>query len=200
MDLKFLKERYDFELQRKEQLTSALTLPVGVLSGLGGLMAAMVRSFPNKTLWLTVPFAVAFALDVVAFFVCLVYPARTYHRQKYLYLPLLKELEEWEQAFREFNNYAVATDDIEETFSTHLRERIIEAADRNSGNNEYRSGLLHRARVALFAVLICTTAAGVLYVGTGTWQSSSSRRTRDALRIAATRTAVMFRPTWRSTS
>jgi hypothetical protein len=126
MDLKFLKERYDFELQRKEQLTSALTLPVGVLSGLGGLMAAMVRSFPNKTLWLTVPFAVAFALDVVAFFVCLVYPARTYHRQKYLYLPLLKELEEWEQAFREFNNYAVATDDIEETFSTHLRERIIE--------------------------------------------------------------------------
>lgn len=42
MDLKFLKERYDFELQRKEQLTSALTLPVGVLSGLGGLMAAMV--------------------------------------------------------------------------------------------------------------------------------------------------------------
>ncbi|PYQ95605.1 MAG: hypothetical protein DMF95_09475 [Acidobacteria bacterium] len=96
MDLKFFKERYDFELQRKEQLTSAPTLPVGVLSGLGGLMAAMVRSFPHKTRWLTVPFGAAFALDVVGFFFC--------------------------------------------------------------------SGLLHRARLALFAVLICTTAAGVLYV------------------------------------
>lgn len=165
MDLKFLKERYDFELQRKEQLTSALTLPVGVLSGLGGLMAAMVRSFPHKTLWFTVPFGVAFSLDVVAFFFCLVHLARAYHRQKYIYLPLLRELEEWEEEFRDFNSYVKGTGgDIEETFSTHLRERIIEAADRNTGNNEHRSGLLHRARVALFAVLICTTAAGLLYV------------------------------------
>ena len=68
MKIEFLKERYDFELKRSDQLTSELPLPVGVLSGLGGLMAAMVRSFPHKTLWLTVPFGVAFALDVVGFF------------------------------------------------------------------------------------------------------------------------------------
>jgi hypothetical protein len=29
LDFDFLKDRYDFELQRKEQLTSALALPVG---------------------------------------------------------------------------------------------------------------------------------------------------------------------------
>ena len=52
MKIEFLKERYDFELKRSDQLTSELPLPVGVLSGLGGLMAAMVRSFPNKTVWL----------------------------------------------------------------------------------------------------------------------------------------------------
>jgi hypothetical protein len=44
-DFAFLKDRYDFELGRKEKLTGALTLPVGVLSGLGGLIAAMARSF-----------------------------------------------------------------------------------------------------------------------------------------------------------
>ena len=35
-DFDFLKSRYDYELQRKEQLTTALTLPVAVLTGLGG--------------------------------------------------------------------------------------------------------------------------------------------------------------------
>jgi hypothetical protein len=37
LDFAFLKDRYDFELQRKEQLNTALALPVGVLGGLGGL-------------------------------------------------------------------------------------------------------------------------------------------------------------------
>ena len=168
MKIEFLKERYDFELRRSDQLTSELPLPVGVLSGLGGLMAAMVQSFANKTLWLTVPFVVAFALDVVAFFYCLVYLARAYHRQKYIFLPLLSELEEWEQEFRSFldreDTVAEVVTTPEESFEIHLRERIIQAADRNSMNNEYRSGLLYRARVGLFAVLICTSAAGVVYV------------------------------------
>lgn len=169
MKIEFLKERYDFELKRSDQLTSELPLPVGVLSGLGGLMAAMVRSFPSKTLWLTVPFGVAFAVDVVAFFVCLVYLARAYHRQKYMFLPLLSELEEWENQFRAFyEREDIVVEEVvvgpDESFDIHLRERIIQAADRNSANNEYRSGFLHRARVALFAVLICTTAAGVLYI------------------------------------
>ena len=44
-DFDFLKSRYDYELQRREQLTAALTLPVGVLTVLGGAMTAMARSF-----------------------------------------------------------------------------------------------------------------------------------------------------------
>jgi hypothetical protein len=164
MKIEFLKERYDFELARKEQLTSALTLPVGVLSGLGGLMAAMARSFAPKTLWLTIPFGTAFAVDVVAFFFCLVYLARAYHRQKYIYLPLLAELQDWEDAFIGLHSYEAAMGKAEGAFEKHISERMIEAADRNTANNEHRSGLLHRARVALFAVLICTTAAGVVYV------------------------------------
>jgi hypothetical protein len=164
MKPQFLKDRYDFELQRKEQLTSALTLPVGVLSGLGGLMAAMARSFTAKTLWIALPFFAAFALDVVAFFTCLVYLARAYHRQKYMYLPTLKELQDWEDAFVGLFSYDAAMGKADAAFEKHIGERIIEAADRNTANNDYRSGLLHRARLALFAVLICTTAAGVAYV------------------------------------
>ena len=42
--------------------------------------------------------------------------------------------------------------------------RIIDAADRNTRNNDARSGLLHWARVALFTVLFLTALAGIPYV------------------------------------
>ena len=65
-----------------------------------------------------------------------------YHRQKYMYLPLLSELEEWEDEFRSFlDREDIVVDEVviqpEESFDIHLRERIIQAADRNSANNEY---------------------------------------------------------------
>ena len=44
----FLKDRYDYELKRKDQITAALTLPVGVLIALGTVMAAMARSFSYR--------------------------------------------------------------------------------------------------------------------------------------------------------
>ena len=44
-DVDFLKDRYDCGLQRREPLTAALTPPVGVLTLLGGAMAALARSF-----------------------------------------------------------------------------------------------------------------------------------------------------------
>ena len=42
-DFDFLKDRYDYELKRKDQITAALTLPVGILIALGAAMAAMAR-------------------------------------------------------------------------------------------------------------------------------------------------------------
>ena len=42
LEFAFFKDRYEFELDRKEKLTAALTLPVGVLSVLGGAVVAMV--------------------------------------------------------------------------------------------------------------------------------------------------------------
>src|SRR6185503_14850417 len=94
LDFDFLKDRYDFELQRKEQLTTALSLPVGVLGGLGSLLAVMVRSFVFRrdvTSWI---FGLAIAAALCAFFGCLVQLARAYHRQRYRFLPLLCELDE----------------------------------------------------------------------------------------------------------
>jgi hypothetical protein len=93
VNFEFLKDRYDFELQRKEQLTEALAFPVGVLGGLGSLIALMVRSLPGRHPVLVAFFWALTAADGLAFVVALVFLAGAYHRQTYKYLPLLADLE-----------------------------------------------------------------------------------------------------------
>ena len=88
-DFDFLKDRYDYELQRREQITAALTLPVGILTILGGAMAAMARSFSYKNGFLTWVFGTLLGLAGSAFFLCMLNLGRTYHRHTYIYLPLL---------------------------------------------------------------------------------------------------------------
>jgi hypothetical protein len=164
MKVEFLKERYDFELNRREQLTAALALPVGVLGGLGSVLALMARSFVYRHDLLTKLFVPFLVVDVVAFFACLTYLARAYHRQKYLYLPLLQELQDWENLFVGLHSYEVAMGQADEAFEKHIGERIIEAADRNTQNNDERSRLLYWSRVSLFVVLGLTALAGIPFV------------------------------------
>lgn len=161
----FVKDRYDFELERKNKLTGDLALPIGVLSGLGGLAATMARSFTYKIPFLTVAFIVFFGLAAIGFLVCLVLLGRAYLAQTYQYLPLLADLDQSAEEFREFNAYVRDTGgEVEDTFARELRQRIIKAADRNTLSNDLRSKWLHYRRIMLFVVLGFTALAVVPYV------------------------------------
>ncbi len=167
MDTKFLKERYDFELQRKEQLTSALTMPVGVLSVLGGALTAMARSFTYHDPLVTGFFLVFLVSAVVCFFVCAFRLIRAYHAQTYIYLPLLGEFEQYEEEDRQWRSYVEHNGgdlSAEEDFDSWLRKRIINAADANTKSNDQRSKWLHQSRTWLFAVFCSTALAGIPYV------------------------------------
>jgi hypothetical protein len=54
--------------------------------------------------------------------------------------------------------------EVLEEFEKQMRGRMIDAADHNTQTNDERNGLLNRARVALYAVLLLTAIAGVPYV------------------------------------
>ena len=180
-DFDFLKDRYDYELKRKDQITAALTLPVGVLVALGTVMGTMARSFSYKGYCLTWFFLIFLGLAVCAFVACVVYLGLAYHRQTHWYLPQLSELKKFRETsrgmfkqiyLREFygekeyqgeeQSLIQAADDL---FQDELEIKIIEAADKNTKNNNMRSNrYLYRARVAIFVVLISTAITGVLYV------------------------------------
>ena len=163
-DFDFLKDRYDYELLRREQLTDALTLPVGVLTVLGGAMVAMARSFSYKDDLLTWVFGILLGLAVIAFFLCMLNLGRTYHRQTYIYLPLLVDLYKAREERRVFYQEAHHRRAADDSFQQELEVRIIAAADRNTRSNDQRSRYLFWSRLALFAVLVLTAMMGIPYV------------------------------------
>jgi hypothetical protein len=185
LSFEFLKDRYDYELRRKEELTAALGLPVGVLGGLGSLIVAMIRTFAFRRDAATYAFCVLVTPAICSFFACLAQLVRAYHRQKYIYLPLLKDLEATREEWRAFYEAAGYTGADQDFFSHELRMRIIEAADRNTTNNDERGSLLYWARVWLFVLLGLTTLAGVPYVANQVKLHAETRNNAAATGAAA---------------
>ena len=99
-DIEPLLKRYDLELDRRDNLTSALSFPVGVLSGLGGLLAVMARSFTYREPLLTVTFSVLLVTVVVA--VALIFFGNAYHGETYELLPTLGELSAARKHYSEY--------------------------------------------------------------------------------------------------
>lgn len=165
LDREFFKDRYDFELTRKESLTAALALPVGILSGLGSVLAYMARGFTYRDPVLTWIFALGLAFAGAAFLSCLSLLGRAYLAQTYVYLPLLRELADSKSQFLEYAKVMGGGEaEVLEDFEKDFERRIIDAADRNTKSNDHRSKFLHWGRLSLFVLLGLTAIAGIPYV------------------------------------
>lgn len=164
-DSDFFRDRYDYELRRREELTGALSMPISVLTVLGGAMGAMARSFSYRDQPLTWAFGILLGLAVAFFVVCMVRLARAYHPQKYMYLPLLGAIQRSREEFLGFAKFMARSEgEVLDTFEKQFHEHIIDAADRNTRNNDHRSDQLHLARIALFWVLTLTALLVIPYV------------------------------------
>jgi hypothetical protein len=163
LDDKFLMDRYDYELARKDKISDSLGLPVSVLIVLGGLVVTMVRGFSYSNRSLTIPFLIVAAIDGVAYAFALWYFAHAYHgNYEYERLPSLNDL------FTALNDYRAYYDHDDEDramedFDGSFRWRIIQAADRNATSNNGRQRCLHLAIVSLFCVIVATVIAAVPY-------------------------------------
>jgi len=91
--------------------------------------------------------------------------AQSYHQQTYIFLPLLNETDQSREEFLKFAPVVAGGEaEVLHECEKQMRGRIVNAADTNTQTNDERSALLHRARLALFAVLLFATIAGLSYV------------------------------------
>lgn len=168
LDDKFLKDRYESELARKDKLSDSLGLPVSVLIVLGGLVVTMARGFSYGHPRTTLAFLVIVGITALSFLCSLWYVSHAYHgNYEYERLPSLNDLYKALNDYRTYYlEYPNATDEEMEQlafddFDGNLRWRIIQAADRNAKSNDGRQRCLHLAIVWLFVVLLGTLASAV---------------------------------------
>ncbi|HUE90038.1 MAG TPA: hypothetical protein VMO26_28490 [Vicinamibacterales bacterium] len=82
-----------------------------------------------------------------------------------MFLPLLGEIDQSREEFLEFAPAMAGGErEVLDAFENQMRRRMIDAADRNTQTNDARSGLLHRARLALYAILVLSAGCGLPYV------------------------------------
>lgn len=165
----FYKSHYDLELTRKTDLTSALTVPVGILSLLIGGLIIMAKELhvPLSSTEKTV--AVAIAASAISLVVSTYFLVRSLYNFAYGYIATPLEIQQYQADLIAFHEGAGmsspdAKKTAEEEALDYVDSEYAKYADRNSKNNDIKSTFLHRANSAMIAAVVFAGVAGVAYV------------------------------------
>jgi len=165
----FARERYDHEASRRGDLTSALALPLGVVSALVGALIVIVKDLqwpPTGLSWIQ-PVAAGLAIGGCA--VSALFLVRSYFNYTYRYVITPKELNTYRAGLVAYyvakgNSESAATDAAKKDTLAYLQERYAESAHENTVNNDKKSWHLHRANGAMIFAAGLAAVSAVPYV------------------------------------
>ncbi|MCH8296048.1 hypothetical protein IH992_33635, partial [Candidatus Poribacteria bacterium] len=166
-----LREKYKFEFEHKQQLTTSLTFPVGVLVVLGGLLGTIAKQFSYESVYLTYVLFFLLGFAVIAFLMAIYFIVRSYHGYAYSYVPTPSEMREHYDALVRYYQEVEGDDQIpevitkrtEEDFDDFLRRKYVHAIEVNIWENELKMRYLYYARSSLIAVLVLTLLCSIPY-------------------------------------
>jgi len=155
LNLDFLKELYFHEWERKQQLATAASLPVVILTALGSGSVFLLRSFSYRADPATLLF-VAFIAASLTFQGLAVYRViRGIRGYWYERLPDTVALRKHYKLLGEFHGTAgPPSGTAENTFDDQLAERLAGATDANRENNRRTAEFLERATSAIVGAVI----------------------------------------------
>jgi drug/metabolite transporter (DMT)-like permease len=163
------KEHYLLESTRRNELTSALAVPIAILSAVLGVLAVVAKDLHVPLdggglvqLVFVVLGALASALSTYFLF-------RSLYGLAYAYVPSPTELAEYAKGLSLYYvgsglREPAATAKAEAETLAYLYGEYAKNTDRNANNNDIKSGHLHNANSALIAAVVLTALAGVAYV------------------------------------
>ena len=161
----FNKEHYFFEVNRRHQLTSALAIPTGVLSFLGGALLVIAKDLEAplgilEKIQLSLVVVSAILMSVTIYFLI-----KSYFNYSYGYIATPKELKEhFEALVAYYSNNGGSRQDAEKELEEYINSEYAEHTHRNIQNNDTKSSYLHRANGFLIASLVFIILAGLPYV------------------------------------
>ncbi len=150
------EELYKHELEHKERLRAAISIPLGLLVVIGGLLGAMLQPvwFERSVLCFLFWFAV---LGSAFFFVRAVYAlVRSYHGHIYKATPLALKMRTYRDGLRVWHGtYGKGPNEGDLEYNEYLERSYAEAADHNASVNLAKSEYLFRANSSvIFCVIL----------------------------------------------
>ena len=171
--LEIFKERYYFEHDRHEKLTSRLGIPITVLTFIFGILTFYLNSILpfELSLWFMV-FSILSALVIIFVIMTVFHLIRSYYNYEYSYFPLPFDLKRDLDNIIEyygnsyFNNLTQSDKErrIDKDIDELLLNYYIEAANNNTKNNDTKSKHLHLAFSNLIIAIIFLILSSVPFL------------------------------------
>ncbi len=163
MDQQFYAALYEAEWQRRDQLQSSLSTPLGILVLVGTALTVLLQQFKSNSHILNVVFWPLFVGACAALAVAAYMVVRSFHGYVYSRIPLPSQIRDYHEGLRAHYVAAGYPGLADKEFQLYLLNRYVEAADRNSVHNVNRGEYLHKANRALVAALVATALSAVPY-------------------------------------
>lgn len=162
------QRQYDFEHQRRGEVTSAAGSPIVAVTVLSSALAVALLDFPYAQSALTGVFAMFVVATLSGLAATVYYIFRSIWSHIYKKLPsaptlseYFKELKAWHLSrHADASNVSVAA---ERDFREFVNERLSEAADWNGQTNDRRGNFLHMGTTALAIALALFVPTALLY-------------------------------------
>jgi hypothetical protein len=168
MDRELTRKQYDFEIDQRNALASAINIPIVAITVVASAASAVVLDFSYELSPRTYAFALCMttAMAAVVFSVYSVF--RSFWNYEYQKLSSPKaltahynELIAWHKGQGQADE--VAVQNAKADYETYVYEHLSEAADWNGQNNLARGNYLHRATAAIAIAVACFVPAALLY-------------------------------------
>jgi len=163
MKFDLVKEHYFFELTRKQQLESSLTLPVAVLTGLGGIVFSLAQSFRYGLNLKSYVFTGSLIMAALCLALTFYYLIRATHRFNYELVPASVDLLNYYEKSQEYYRSIGAPYRADQDFEAELKDAYASASSKNRQNNISKAGYLYKAIMGLVAAAFFLAVSAVPY-------------------------------------
>lgn len=163
MDFQLAKELHFRELDRRDELSRAPTLRIGVLTVLGGVYSYLFDSFEfsgSMASWIFIGCAATSAIFAL---LSIIWIIRSYMGYWWEYLPYPSQLLDYFSELRRYDaEHGLDDSTPERQFDETIRTSFVQAATKNMVNNNARASLLYSASLFLAIAVIAALLAGLL--------------------------------------
>lgn len=159
-----LKEMYYFEVERKNKLSTSLSIPIGILTFIFGIITFFLRNISclGYNGWVIIFFCIFFILTIISLVCAIVFLIRSFYKYKYKYLPMPSDIENDIKNIKEYYKNPYFKDykkeDIEKLieidFFSLFPRYYKQCIKQNINNNDRKSLYLHKTSTAIILIII----------------------------------------------